>query len=211
VSRLRRSGPVHAHRGRWALRVLAATALGVFTAATDAAGQERPAPPPATATPKRPPISVSPGGAFLRAIIVPGWGHTATGSYTRAGFYFGAQTATVYTLLRTRMRVGEAQSRIRFRESVIRAQLTGAGITDPTVIEESFDEDEDLTELRDLLDSRQGQQEDLVAFGLFVLLISGADAYVSAHLARFPEPLELEARPIGNGRMEVGLRWSLPN
>src|SRR6202008_2470310 len=30
---------------------------------------------------------ITPGGACLRALLVPGWGHGATESYTRAGFY----------------------------------------------------------------------------------------------------------------------------
>jgi len=158
-----------------------------------------------------PPIQVSPGGAFLRAILVPGWGHASIGSYSRGGFYFGAQTATVYSLLRTRHRLHEVRERVRFREDALRAQIAGEGVTDTDLIEQRLTDDADLTELQNLLDSRESQQEDLVALGIFILLLSGADAYVSAHLARFPEPLELEARPVDIGRVDVSLRFMLPN
>lgn len=171
--------------------------------------------PPASAqvapTAQAPALTVSPGGAFLRAILVPGWGHASIGAYGRGGFYFGAQTATVYSFFRTRHRLDEVRSRVRFREDAVRAQALGEGITDETAIEARLEADEGLAELGALLDSRESQQEDLVALGIFILLLSGADAYVSAHLARFPDPLELEARPVDVGRVEVGLRVTLRN
>ena len=51
----------------------------------------------------------------------------------------------------------------------------------------------------------------MVALGIAFLFISAADAYVSAHLARFPEPLEIETAVTGDGRIELGFRVSLPN
>lgn len=167
---------------------------------------EQPGPPQ-----DEPPITISPRGAFLRALALPGWGHAAIGSYTRGGFYFAIQAATGYTLLRTRRRLGEARDRAAFRESFVRAELAAEGVTDPVTIEERLDQDATLTELRELQDGREQQQEDLVAFTIFVLFLSGADAYVSAHLSRFPEPLEVEAEPLGGGRYAVGLRLRLPN
>lgn len=176
----------------------------------DASGQERPA---GDATPQAPPgrLAVSPGGAFLRAVLLPGWGHASIGSYTRGGFYFAAQSATLFTFARTRVRINDAQSRIDFRETTLRAQLATEGVSDPLEIEDRLAQDPALTELTGLLDSRKDQQEDMIALGIFFMFISGADAYVSAHLARFPEPLELEAQPVGDGRVEVGFRVRLHN
>jgi hypothetical protein len=156
------------------------------------------------------PLDISPRGAFLRALAVPGWGHAAIGSYTRGGFYFAAQSATVYTLLRTRARIGEAQDRVRLRESILRTRSESEGAT-PDEIATLFAEDVALQELRGLLEARKDQQEDLVALGIALLFLSGADAYVSAHLARFPEPLELAGGPTPDGRVEVALRLTLPN
>lgn len=176
----------------------------------DVVGQQRPVEAATPATSPAPPLSISPGGAFLRALAVPGWGHAAIGSYTRGGVYFAAQSTTLYTLFRTRIRVGESQDRVRLREGILRARLDAEGITDPEEVQARFDEDPALTELRGLLDSRKDQQEDLVALGIFLLFLSGADAYVSAHLARFPDPLEIEGAPVAGGGFELGLRMRSP-
>jgi hypothetical protein len=58
--------------------------------------------------------------------------------------------------------------------------------------------------------SREDQQEDLVAFGIFVLFLTGADAFVSAHLARFPAPIEVDAAGSPASGMEVTVRVALP-
>lgn len=171
--------------------------------------------PPQSPSPSAPatavPLTVSPGGAFMRALLVPGWGHAAIGSYGRGGFYFTAQAATVYTALRARRRIGEAQDRVRFQERNLRANLAAEGVTDLDEIQARLDEDGTLGDLNNLLDSRQEQQEDLVAMSLFLILISGIDAYVSAHLAGFPEPLDLGIVPTGDGGVEVGLSVQLGN
>jgi hypothetical protein len=157
------------------------------------------------------PLGISPGDAFLRSVLVPGWGHAAIGSYTRGGFYFLLESATAYTFLRTRRRLSEARDRATFREDRVRADLADEGITDPQEIETRIDQDAALESFQDLVDSRKGQQEDLVAFGIFLLFLSGADAYVSAHLARFPAPIEVDVSPTSSGRAEVALRIPLPN
>ena len=69
-----------------------------------------------------------------------------------------------------------------------------------------MDSDATLENMRDLADSRRQQREDWAALGIFLLLLSGADAYVSAHLQDFPAPIEIQATPVGDGRVEVGFR-----
>ena len=157
------------------------------------------------------PPPVTPGGAFLRAVLVPGWGHASIGSHTRGGFYFALETGIAYTLIRTRKRISGATARADFREVVLRADLAAQGITDLAQIDDELEDDAALADLRSLTDSRRQQQEDLVAFGLFLLFLSGADAFVSAHLQDFPEPIEIEGGPAGGGRFELGLRLRLPN
>lgn len=198
---------------RSALSAMLLVALGLLPwgEASTLLAQERPAPQPASQQPQLPPpLPISPGGAFLRAVLVPGWGHVAIGSYTRGGFYMGAQAATIYTFLRTRSRIGEAQERVLLRETVLRRGLAAEGVTDPDEIDTRLADDDILTELRNLQEKRKGQREDLLAFGIFLVLLSSADAYVSAHLARFPEPLVLDPDP-GTGRMDVGLRLPIPH
>jgi hypothetical protein len=69
--------------------------------------------------------------------------------------------------------------------------------------------DRRLDNLRDLEDSRRQQREDWAALGIFLLLLSGADAYVSAHLQDFPAPIQIQAAPAGGARVEVGVRIEL--
>lgn len=203
--------------GRWAALLCAAAPL--LGASPSGVGAQQAAPQQATGAPAQAsagqqllePLSVSPGGAFVRALLVPGWGHVAIGSYSRGGFYFALESATLYAFLRTRSRLSEARERADLRESVVRTDLASQGITDPEQIETLVEQDELLGGFRDLVESREGQQEDLIAWGIFLLFLSGADAYVSAHLARFPAPIELQATPVGAERAEVSLRIPLPN
>ncbi len=176
----------------------------------NAGAQERPTP-TALEPSVRPPVTISPGGALWRAFLVPGWGHAAIGSYTRGGFYFALQTATLYTLSRTRVRINEAESRLDFREDVVRRKWMAEGVVDPEELDRLVEEDQGVEDLGSLVDSRHEQREDLIAASLFFLLISGVDAYVSAHLAHFPDPLEVEAVPVGDGRVEMSLKLRLPN
>jgi hypothetical protein len=143
-------------------------------------------------------------------MLVPGWGHAAIGSYTRGGFYVALESLTAYTLLRTRDRLGDARERAAFREAFVRETLAREGLTDPAEIETRLDADEPLVGLENLVSSRESQQEDLVAFGIFVLFLTGADAYVSAHLARFPTPIEVQLAGTPDA-MEVAVRLALPH
>jgi hypothetical protein len=191
------------------LTVLAAWV--VAGAASPLEGQQLPAPGTGTTTePAQEPLGVSPRGALIRAMLVPGWGHAAIGSYTRGGFYFALEAATAYTFLRTRGRLSEARERAALRERVLRARLAAEGIADVAEIRTRLDADEVLGGLEDLVSSREGQQEDLVAWGIFLIFLTGADAYVSAHLSRFPTPIEMEASGSADGRAEVMLRIPFP-
>ncbi len=152
---------------------------------------------------------VSPGGAFLRAVAVPGWGHAAIGAWGRAGFYFLAESATAYGLIRTRLRLGDARSRADFRDGVLRQDAAAQGLSGEE-LDEFLDQDDVLDDLRGLVGAREGQQEDWIALGIFLVFLSGADAYVSAHLRDFPEPLNLDAMPTPDGRVELSLSVGWP-
>jgi hypothetical protein len=66
------------------------------------------------------------------------------------------------------------------------------------------EEDPRVQEAQELRDTRSQQVQDWAALGIFILLLSGADAFVSAHLMEFPEPLTLEVLP--ENRLLVGIR-----
>lgn len=200
----RRSVPSQIHVGFVSLLSLLSPPMG-------ATSQETPVPPPEAEATEARRATVSPAGAFLRAVVVPGWGHASIGSYTRGGFYFAAQSAAVYTLLGTRARIRAASDRVRFREGILRSQLAKNGVTEIDVVEQALGKDPELSDVRELVDTRTEQQEDLIALSLFLMFLSGADAYVSAHLAQFPDPLDVEVSPRGGGRMDIALRLKLPN
>lgn len=186
--------------------MMTATAL---CAAAPIAAQETPATPrPDSVAPAR--RGVSPRGAFLRAALVPGWGHASIGAYHRGAFYFLTQSASAYMLVKTRHHYAQAQDRIRFTERLLRADLAGRGVTDEADIRKALDADATLQDLQDLREARRQQREDWTAVTMFLMLLSGVDAYVSAHLRDFPVPLEMGAAPVAEGRVQVSFALSLP-
>ncbi len=158
-----------------------------------------------------PALPISPGGAFWRALLLPGWGHAAIGAHGRGAFYATAQASSVYAFLRTHIRLTEARKSLLFREEELRAAAVAGGETDPDALEALLEEDDLRTELQALVDARESQQEDMLAFSIFLVLLNSADAYVSAHLARFPDPLDVEVRPAPAGGLDVTFRVPLGN
>ena len=148
---------------------------------------------------------VSPSGAFIRALLLPGWGHASIGSYKRGGFYFTTEATTVIMLTRVLRRLAIAEDAQDLKESRVREALLAAG-TSPDSLVDLVDEDEEVASARGLVLSRRQQLEDWVALAAFLLLLSGADAFVSAHLRDFPPPLAVEAAIGPGGSIELGFR-----
>jgi hypothetical protein len=145
------------------------------------------------------PTSVSPGRAFLRAILVPGWGHASIGAHTRGGFYFLTETASAWMVVRTRTRLNAAKDVRDFRLDEVQSALLARGVTDPVAIATAQQADESVIAANSLVEARSQQFEDWLVLGIFFVFLSGADAFVTAHLRDFPEPVGLELRPIGDG------------
>jgi hypothetical protein len=148
---------------------------------------------------------ISPGGAFLRSALIPGWGHAKIGAPGRGVFYFAVESANVFMVLGARSRLNIARERLALRESVVTGRLRAQGIEDPGELEAALAEDEEVADLRGLEEARSGQREDWVALGIFFLFLGGADAFVSAHLADFPAPVEVQVEGTPMGRLEIGL------
>jgi hypothetical protein len=154
------------------------------------------------------PQPVSPGGAFLRAILVPGWGHASIGEHTRGGFYFLTETASAWMVVRTRTRLNAAKDVRDLRRDEVRADLVARGVTDPAAIATAQNADEGVIAAESLVAARSQQFEDWLVLGIFMVFLSGADAFVSAHLRDFPEPVGLELRPV-DGALEWGVTLPL--
>ena len=148
----------------------------------------------------------SPAGAFLRGALVPGWGHTVSGAHARGAFYFGVESLAGWMLFKTIRRLGAAREAQALWEKEVSARLEAAGVSDPEELAAALEAHEEVAGARGLVAAREEQREDWVAVAIFTLLISGVDAFVSAHLQDFPQPL-VEAGPgPGGGGVAVGLR-----
>jgi hypothetical protein len=127
------------------------------------------------------------------------------GAQGRGAFYFAVESASIFMILKTQSRLKLARSRLALQESIATKRLQAGGIEDPLEIEDALAEDETVADLRGLEEARASQREDWVALGIFFMLVGGADAFVSAHLAGFPTPVEVNLEGDPSGKVEIGL------
>jgi hypothetical protein len=153
--------------------------------------------------PKRP----SPGGAFARSIVLPGWGQAAAGSTTRGWFYFTVESLSVWMILKTSQLLGSASDILAMRRLEAEERLAMDPLIEPGDLAGAIEAALPVLSAFELKEIRRQQREDWIAFGLFFLLLGGADAFVSAHLADFPEPLETVIRPLPEMGVELGFRF----
>jgi hypothetical protein len=128
----------------------------------------------------------SPRGAFVRSLVLPGWGQAWVGAPGRGAAYFAMEAGSLWMVHRSRRMLGFA----REEQAVLRE--TGQIALDART---------------DLVRARESQVEDWTAIAVFLLFFSAADALVSAYLMDFgehvgvvrdAEGLRLEARlPVG--------------
>jgi hypothetical protein len=149
----------------------------------------------------------SPGGAFLRSLAIPGWGQAASGSPNRGAFYFTLESTSMWMILKTSKMLGSARNVVALRELEAELRLMSEGV-DPSDIPAQVDSDPAVLDARRLEESRAQQREDWFAVALFFLFLGGADAFVAAHLADFPEPLEVQMRALPDMGVEVGFSLS---
>lgn len=164
---------------------------------------------------------ISPGGAFIRSLIIPGWGQSAFEAYTRGGIYFSGWATNWFMIVKTRARLGEARNRLDLRTVQIRDSLIHSppapdvppnpdsmrAVLDTTnLLQTVLGEDRVGADLQGLIQSREQQREDWIAWSIFWLLASGIDAFVTAHLADFPATIDVEP----NMDRSVSLRVDVP-
>jgi hypothetical protein len=152
-------------------------------------------------------LPMSPRGAFIRSMVIPGWGQSAFGAYTRGGIYFAGWTGNWFMNFKNHVRLHEARNRLDLRTAQVRDSLIysppepGAppnpdsmrAVLDTTnLLQTTVRQDPIGSDLQGLVSSREQQREDWIAWSLFWILASGIDAYVTAHLADFPATIELE-------------------
>lgn len=200
-------------RARWLL--LARCGVSALVPSTLVAQQPDPDPGatplvalPEALTPEPPETTTSPGGAFLRSVLVPGWGHVATESYARAGFYVTAQSATLWMLWQTLDRRALASESRALERQLVAKRIESGGLSNPDSIQIEVGRDPAVQQREALVESRDQQVEDWSALSIFLVLIGAVDAYVAAHLAEYPDPLTFRVLPVGRDRAEI--QMSIP-
>lgn len=153
------------------------------------------------------PGRVSPGGALVRSFLVPGWGQAVAGSPGRGAFYFTFESIAAWMILKTSRTLGSARDIVAMRRLEAEERAIAAGTVDPVELLAAIDADPAVSSAENLEQIRLQQREDWISFGVFFLLLGGADAFVAAHLADFPEPLDVAIRPLPD--MGVELAFSL--
>ena len=155
----------------------------------------------------------SPRAAFLRAVIVPGWGHVYTGEYTRGAVYFTLQSTSWFMLGKTIRKLNEVEDRDERLTGLAADSLDAAMAADPELAEELQDPEAyeaalltypGLQNARSLSRARRQQRQDWIAYTLFFTFAAGVDAYVTAHLKDFPADIVTE--PGFDGRLNVGVQ-----
>jgi hypothetical protein len=132
---------------------------------------------PAPAEPER-----SPRGAFLRSLVLPGWGQAWVGAPVRGGVYFTMEVGSLWMTYKSRQKLLEARQEQQWlRES---GQLP-------------------LGEESALVRSREDQVEDWLALAIFLLFFNAVDAFVAAHLADFGEHIGVIPRPDGGVQFQA--------
>ncbi|HSJ15817.1 MAG TPA: hypothetical protein VK939_15530 [Longimicrobiales bacterium] len=177
-------------------------------------------PPPAAAIDTLPPDTVPresrvPRNAFLKALILPGWGHYSVGATTRGMFFTVTQGASWYMLVKTLRRLSRAEDRDDELTGLATDSLSALIASDTAIARELSDPDAyelallgypGLSDARGLVGAREQQRQDWIAYTVALTLAAGIDAYVAAHLRTFPGDITTVPEPDGG----VSLRFSLP-
>jgi hypothetical protein len=140
-----------------------------------------------------PPITTR--AAFIRGLLIPGWGHVGTESYFRGGVFVAVQTSAYWMVWKSISQRGEARRLREMERSIAEDRLRAQGILDPDSLAFLSDQDPALERWDTLLERRDEQVEDWIFLSAFLALLGAVDAFVAAHLWDFPEALALGVGP----------------
>jgi hypothetical protein len=151
---------------------------------------------------------VTPRGAFVRSLLVPGWGHMRANAPGRAGFYVAAQGGSYWMLAKSLLRQRSAQRYLDAERGLVESELRLRGISSPDSLSLLADRDPRVARWDELVEIRGEQVEDWIALSAFLALLGATDALVAAHMADFPTPLSFRVGPApgrGGWEFRVGL------
>ncbi|MEX2282214.1 MAG: DUF5683 domain-containing protein [Gemmatimonadota bacterium] len=155
---------------------------------------------------------ITPGKAFYRSLLVPGWGQASVGAYVRGGTFFALQTSSAYMMLKTMAKIGEARQvedrhtaaardslRALMEEDTMQMRI----LSDPAAFNTAVDSTPRVRQVRGLINSRKSQRQDWITYTVVWTLASAVDAFVAAHLADFPATLDAIPRPTGGTQLQI--------
>lgn len=131
---------------------------------------------------------LTPGGAFLRSAILPGWGQLAQGERVTAVLFGLFEAVTVSQTVRAYSQVSSARDSLARlpRPSQVSAAARSQALTD-SVAQDS------------VVRSATRSREDWLVLLVFNHLLSGLESFIAAHLGDFPSDLRIRVTPRGVG------------
>lgn len=156
-------------------------------------------------------LRVRPRTAFIRSLLVPGWGQFSAGATKSAIVFVSLQAASDFMLVKTIGRLNDARAAERDTSAALLRRLTAAGDTatlnrynrNPDALNAAVDS---LGSYHGLVLSRKKQREDWITLAVFWTLASAADAFVVAQLSDFPADVQVEPREGGGMLFRVGIK-----
>jgi hypothetical protein len=194
-------------------RLLPLLFLATFAGVVPARAQQAPAqvqPQPAPEDSVR--RGIKPGTAFLRSVLVPGWGQFSAGAKTRGMLFIALQGSSYFMLGKTLSKLNDANDvrdeRVAVVSDSLREQMAADTmlariLSDPVKFNAEVDSAATIVNIDKLIESRKEQRQDWIAYTIFFTLASGVDAFVAAHLADFPATITTRPAPAGGMHIRV--------
>ncbi|HEX8243933.1 MAG TPA: DUF5683 domain-containing protein [Longimicrobium sp.] len=127
---------------------------------------------------------ISPRDAFLRSLVLPGWGQSSIGAPGRGAVYFALESGSLWMVYKSNQKLQEAKE----LQATRREQgLLGEDATLP------------------LVRARRNEREDWITLSVFWFFFSGADAFVSAYLRDFDTHVGVQPAPTGGAQLQVSV------
>jgi hypothetical protein len=127
---------------------------------------------------------ISPRSAFLRSLVLPGWGQSSIGAPGRGAVYFALESGSLWMVYKSGQKLQEAKEleRVRHADGTLAPEATLG-----------------------LVKARRNEREDWITLSVFWFFFSGADAYVAAHLRDFDTHVDVQPGPEGGAQLRVNV------
>jgi hypothetical protein len=148
--------------------------------------------------------------AFIRALIVPGWGHFSIGANRRGAVFVALQGTSWFMLTKTLSKLHTAQNERKGFEKTATDSLNALMASDTVIARQLSDTvafnnalaaNATVARSRRLVSARQDQRQDWITYTLFFTMAGAVDAYVAANLRDFPKVSILPRR---DGSVSLG-------